>query len=210
MRDIKLKICGMREGENILQVAAAGPDLMGFVFYGQSPRYVWPRFRLPDAFPNPIQKVGVFVNATAQHIVDVVLRHRLDYAQLHGDESPGCCRALKEEGIKVIKAFSVDDGFDFEQVNPYQENVDYVLFDTRGAGRGGNGVPFDWALLEKYKGNVPFFLSGGISPGNIGRVRGLRHNLLFAIDVNSGIENSPGTKDMAKLNELISNFNDSI
>ncbi|MEQ8361315.1 MAG: phosphoribosylanthranilate isomerase [Cyclobacteriaceae bacterium] len=196
----------MRERVNILDVSSAHPDFMGFIFYKNSPRYVGADFSIPDDLDVNIQRIGVFVNEEVGAILDLVLKHRLDFVQLHGDESPAQCKELMEKGIGVIKVFSVDDDFDFTVVDQYQSEVDYFLFDTKGKARGGNGVAFNWSLLENYKGAIPYFLSGGIDPENVNEVIGLKHEQLFAIDVNSGIERAPGSKDVSKLNLLIKNY----
>lgn len=203
MQPIKLKVCGMRDNRNVLEVASSRPDFMGFIFYEKSPRYVGLNFKIPDDLDARIQRVGVFVNENVKIIVKLVSKYHLDFVQLHGDESPKECRELKEKGIGVIKVFSVDDDFDFGIVNAYQSVVDYFLFDTKGKARGGNGVAFNWNLLKNYEGDVPFFLSGGIDPENVNLIKKLNHKQLFAIDVNSGIEIAPGVKDISKLNLLI-------
>ena len=206
MSRIKLKICGMVLRGNIQEVASAHPDYMGFIFYEGSPRHVGKEFAVVDKLDASIQGVGVFVNEKTDTIREKVQLFNLDLVQLHGEESPLTCKQLKDWGIKVIKTFSVDAKFDFEATNPYKDYVDYFLFDTKGQQRGGNGIPFDWRLLNRYNGNIPFFLSGGISPDNVGQIRQLVHDKLFAIDVNSGIEQQPGIKNIAKLDELIKNF----
>jgi phosphoribosylanthranilate isomerase len=203
MPSFKLKVCGMREGANIRKVASVHPDFMGFIFYDKSPRYVGENFSVPDDLDNSIQRVGVFVNEEIDAIVNLVSKYSLDFVQLHGDEPPMYCAELKEKGIGVIKVFSVDDAFDFTTTAQYQSYVDYFLFDTKGKARGGNGVTFNWSILEKYKGTIPFFLSGGIDPENVKEVFDLNHGQLFAIDVNSGIESAPGVKDISKLNWLV-------
>lgn len=203
MRSIKLKICGMRESANIRSVASTRPDFMGFIFYKKSPRYVGENFSMPDDLDDSIQRVGVFVNGELDSVIDLVAKHHLDFVQLHGDESPAYCKELKEKGIGVIKVFSVGDSFDFATTDQYKSEVDYFLFDTKGKARGGNGVTFNWSLLENYKGTIPFFLSGGIDPENVNEVISLSHEQLFAIDVNSGIESAPGIKEISKLNLLI-------
>ncbi len=195
----------MRDSSNILEVASTHPDFMGFIFYEKSPRYVGQNFRIPDDLDVHIQKVGVFVNGKVKKIVKLVSKHHLNFVQLHGDESPEECIELKNNGIKVIKAFSIDKNFDFGEVDAYQSCVDYFLFDTKGKARGGNGITFNWNLLKSYNGDVPFFLSGGIDPENVDLIQKLNHKQLLAIDVNSRIESAPGCKDVSKLNLLIKN-----
>jgi phosphoribosylanthranilate isomerase len=205
MSSFKLKVCGMREETNIHGVASVSPDFMGFIFYKKSPRYVGENFSISDDLDARIHRVGVFVNEDVDAIVDLVSKHRLDFVQLHGDESPAHCKELKGKGIGVIKVFSVDDDFDFSIVDQYRLDVDYFLFDAKGKSRGGNGIAFNWSWLENYNGTTPFFLSGGIDPDNVSEIFRLNYNQLFAIDVNSGIESAPGSKDVSKLNLLIKN-----
>jgi len=205
MRPIKLKVCGMRDSSNILEVASTHPDFMGFIFYEKSQRYVGQNFGIPDDLDAHIQKVGVFVNENVKMILELASKHNLNFAQLHGDEPPEECIELKNNGIKVIKAFSIHENFDFGEVDAFQSCVDYFLFDTKGKARGGNGIAFNWNLLKSYNGDLPFFLSGGIDPENVNLIQKLNRDQLFAIDVNSGIESAPGCKDVSKLNLLIKN-----
>ena len=199
--NVKLKICGMRDPANIAEVAALQPDYMGFIFYEKSPRYVGEDFRIP-LIPDSIKRVGIFVNEATDKILDRVDQDRLDFIQLHGNESPGQCRELKAKGIKIIKAFSVDSNFDFESVVPYADFVSYFLFDTKGKNYGGNSTVFDWNLLQKYTLDISFFLSGGISLENVDKVRKINNLNIHAIDVNSRVEISAGLKDVNSIKEL--------
>ena len=202
MKDVKLKICGMREKDNILQIAALHPDYMGFIFYEKSPRYVGEEFEIPAGFSSEIEKVGVFVNASNEVMVVKAKRYGLDYLQLHGHESVEQVAALKQLGLKVIKVFSVDENFDFTATIPYQDHVSFFLFDTKGKYYGGNATVFDWRCLQRYNQQVPFFLSGGLSPENVTGISDLQGMNIHALDVNSGVELSPGLKDADKINSL--------
>jgi len=204
--DIKLKICGMRDAVNIQRVGELRPDYMGFIFYPKSPRFVGDYFQLPSAFPLDIQKVGVFVNESPAVILDKVKSRLLDFVQLHGDESVEMCDTLKQRGARIIKVFSVDEHFDFSATKPYQSVADYLLFDTKGKYYGGNAKKFDWQILSRYNQKVPFFLSGGISAEDIANVNALKDMNLHAIDVNSGVEVKPGTKDLDRIRQLQSNL----
>lgn len=192
----------MRDRINIREVAALQPDFMGFIFYPKSPRFVGNDFQLPDDFPAMTRKVGVFVNASTQEMVLQAKRLKLDYLQLHGDESPQQCEELKKKGIAVIKVVSVDDDFDFSITKPYIQSVDFFLFDTKGKYYGGNARTFDWNVLQKYDQQIPFFLSGGISPYNVSGIRELQGMNLYAIDINSGVEVTPGMKDIEKIKDI--------
>lgn len=204
MSTVKLKVCGMRDRDNILDVAAFRPDFLGFIFYPNSPRYVGTEFQIPDELDASIKRVGVFVNSSLDEMLKLSTQHQLDYIQLHGDENAHLCHALKENDLGIIKVFGVDNQFDFESVKPFEPYVDYFLFDYKGELRGGNGVPFDWNVLEHYNSEVPFFLSGGVGPDNAAHITELTNPGLYAIDVNSGIEDSPGIKNNHKLEVLLS------
>ncbi len=206
---IKLKVCGMREASNILAVAAAQPDYMGFIFYEHSKRFVGSNFSIPHALSPNIKRVGVFVNQKLDSLLTYVSNFKLDYVQLHGEETPEECKALKENKIGVIKVFSIDSQFDFNKTKRYQAYADFFLFDTKSEGYGGTGKLFDWNLLKNYDQQVPFFLSGGLSPVNIQNIKVLKDMNLQAIDVNSGVEVAPGLKDTKKV-ESIKNILNSI
>jgi phosphoribosylanthranilate isomerase len=191
----------MRDPANIAEVAALQPDYMGFIFYEKSPRFVGDDFEMP-AIPVGIKKVGVFVNETTEAIVNKVNRYKLDFVQLHGNESSAQCLELKDQGVKIIKAFSVDKDFKFESVEPYANFVSYFLFDTKGKYFGGNATAFDWSLLQQYSLQIPFFLSGGISIDNVSDIHKIGTRKLHSIDVNSGVERSAGVKDLNKIKDL--------
>ncbi len=196
---IKIKVCGMRDSENITQVTTLGPDYMGFIFYSPSPRYVGADFKLLDKMAAPITRVGVFVNAGNDEILEQSRIVGFDHVQLHGNEGVEQAAALRDSGLKVIKVFSVDDDFDFMRTKQFVRVVDFFLFDTKGKLHGGNARAFDWKVLSRYDQEVPFFLSGGISPENVNDITSLEGMNLYALDVNSGVEESPGLKDLKKL-----------
>jgi len=193
----------MRDANNIMQVADVHPDFMGFIFYPPSPRFVGVDFDIPNEFPKDIKRVGVFVNETSSRVAELARKNQLDFLQLHGDESVEYCLELKNAGFGVIKVFRVDVDFDFNQTDIYSEVVNYFLFDTKGKYYGGNALKFDWALLKKYDQKIPFFLSGGIDSKDVNTILELEGMNLVAIDINSGVEQSPGLKDIVKLSEVI-------
>lgn len=199
---MKLKICGMRDEKNILEVAALHPQYMGFIFYARSPRYVGDNFKMPT-LPQSVSRVGVFVNAPTSLILDNIRRHALRYAQLHGGETVEQCEALRQEGVGVIKVFSVGDDFDFNRTRPFEDVADFFLFDTKGKYYGGNAIAFDWTVLEQYNQKVPFFLSGGIGPENAKAIQDLKGMNIHAIDINSGVEESPALKNTQKIGAVI-------
>lgn len=187
-----LKICGMKYPDNILEVSQLLPDYLGFIFYEKSSRYF--DGEIPE-IPKSIKKVGVFVDAGFEEINSKIKKYDLDLIQLHGNETPEFCKNLKKEKIEIIKVFSVDDDFDFEILNEYENVCDYFLFDTKGKLHGGNGVTFNWQILDKYKSKKPLFLSGGIGIEEIEKIK--TFNLpIFAIDINSKFEIEPGLKNV--------------
>jgi len=199
----------MREASNIFAVGALQPDYMGFIFYEKSKRFVGNNFSIPKELPQHVNKVGVFVNEKSDVILTQVSKFKLDYVQLHGNETPEECKGLNENKIGVIKVFSVSEEFDFTSTKPYQPHVDFIMFDTKSESHGGTGKTFDWNLLKKYDQRIPFFLSGGLSVGNIQNVKTLKGMNLHAVDLNSGVETAPGLKDITKIKSIkhILNFN---
>ena len=205
---VKLKICGMKYPDNILEVGSLLPDYMGFIFWEQSARYFDGEMPI---LPKSIKKTGVFVNASREEITAKVTQYDLQAVQLHGHESVAFCKELKEHfgnAIEIIKVFSVDSAFDFDQLKPFETVCDYFLFDTKGKLPGGNGTTFDWKVLENYSSKKPFFLSGGIGVNEIELVNEiLKTDLpIFAIDLNSKFEIEPGLKNT----KLLSSFKQKI
>ncbi|OMQ11939.1 phosphoribosylanthranilate isomerase [[Flexibacter] sp. ATCC 35103] len=198
---MKLKICGMKYPENILEVGALLPDYMGFIFYEKSARYF--TGTIPELIKT-IKKTGVFVHESIENIIIKIKEHNLQAVQLHGDESVEYCEELKNKinkEIEIIKVFSVGDNFDFEVLKPFENVCDYFLFDTKGKLPGGNGTTFDWKILKNYKSDKPFFLSGGIGIEEIAAIKNLKLPV-YAIDVNSRFEIEPGLKNK----NLLTNF----
>lgn len=200
---MKIKICGLTDPNNLLEVDSAQPDLVGFIFYPGSGRYMRNTLYPSDLEQVRAKKVGVFVNASKEMIIDMATTFKLDAIQLHGHETPGFCEGLKNSNLTVIKAFSVDQHFDFRSTKPFTPYCDFHLFDTRGSQRGGNGIAFDWKLLHSYDQGLPFFLSGGIGPDNISNITSLRDMNLYGIDLNSQVEQSIGIKDMARIKAVM-------
>jgi phosphoribosylanthranilate isomerase len=203
---MRLKICGMRDTENITHLLALQPDYMGFIFYEKSKRFVGEDLDedLLKSFPMNTKKVGVFVNAQPAYILEKVRKYQLDFVQLHGEESPDFCKNLRLKGVNVIKAFSVDENFNFSQLNNFKPWCDYFLFDTKGEQKGGNGIAFNWEILNRYDNEKPFFLAGGIDLENADEAFSLSEKYkIHAVDVNSKFEIEPGLKDLEKLRELI-------
>ncbi len=205
MNQIKIKVCGMRDPGNIRRLAELKPDLLGLVFYPHSPRYAGasPADGMFDSFPHGILKTGVFVDEDLKNINEHVLNFGLQAVQLHGNESPEMCIQLKSTGVKVIKAFSIDDTIDFSKMTPYISGCDWFLFDTFSKIPGGSGKRFNWNVLEKYDLVQPFFLSGGIGPEDAERILKLNHTELAGVDINSRFETRPGLKDIEQVGQFI-------
>lgn len=205
MSNLKIKVCGMRDSENIREIAGLKPDLMGFVFYPASLRYVGeiPREGMFSSFPVGILRTGVFVDTDLYAIKAQVLRFGLKVVQLHGNESPEICRRLFDGGIKVIKAFRISENFDFAEMMPYITCCNWFMFDTATKIPGGSGQSFNWRLLEDYHLGHPFFLSGGIDLGDAERILSLKHPALIGVDINSKFETEPGVKDVEKVKKFI-------
>ena len=195
---MKLKICGMKYPDNILEVGSLLPDYMGFIFWEKSARYF--DGVIPD-LPKSIKKTGVFVNENIEVILAKAQKYNLQAIQLHGHESVEFCKELKnhtDKSIEIIKVFSVNDSFDFELLKPFEAVCDFFLFDTKGKLPGGNGSTFDWEVLKNYPSNKPFFLSGGIGIDEMEAVKEISKTSLplYAIDVNSKFELEPGLKNI--------------
>lgn len=205
---LKIKICGMREPENILDIAELKPDLMGFIFYRASPRYfaVNSGCELIASLPKHVRKTGVFVNADFDEITGIVKKFSLDIVQLHGNETPQLCQQLHDEGISLIKSFSIKESIDFKSCTEFIPYTDYFLFDTQTSGYGGSGNKFDWKLLEKYNLGHPFFLSGGIDGNDVKSILEFTNPAFYGIDLNSRFEVKPGLKDIETLKKFISDI----
>ena len=203
---MKIKICGLKFESNILDLSKLEPDYMGFIFWEKSKRHV--KGSTPNLSQTKIKKTGVFVNADVEKIKDKVHIHKLEAIQLHGLESPEFCKKVKNLGVEIIKAFSIDENFNFNILEKYELCSDYFLFDTKGKSPGGNGISFDWEILRNYKYEKKFFLSGGIGIESINAIKKIK-NLdlpLFCVDINSRFELNPGKKNI----ELVKSFKNSL
>ncbi|MCU0391902.1 MAG: phosphoribosylanthranilate isomerase [Thermoflexibacter sp.] len=210
---MKIKVCGMREPQNITDVVALGIDYIGFIFYQQSPRYVGnfqkELMRIKTLNESKTQYVGVFVNHSLEFMIEKVKEYDLDLVQLHGHETAEFCSELRERSseaqisVKFIKVFSMGEGFDFSQLIDYKPLVDYFLFDTKGKNLGGNGLTFDWRILENYDNEIPFFLSGGLDIHHHEEIKALKHLNIHALDINSKFEINAGLKDVEKISRFL-------
>ena len=191
-----IKVCGMTEADNIRDVEQLGVDMIGFIFYPKSPRCLCER---PGYLPLYAKRVGVFVNESKENILMYADRFRLNYIQLHGNESPDYCRTLHNNGLHLIKAFSISLPKDLFDVSAYDGLCDYYLFDTKTPQFGGSGNQFDWNILHRYNGSTPFLLSGGINPYSAKAIKEYHHPRLAGIDLNSRFETAPGLKDVERI-----------
>jgi len=194
---MQIKVCGITDRSNMLEIAHLRPEYMGFIFYEASPRdvtYKLPQLGLAD-LPPAIDKVAVLVDHDLSGAISLIDTYGFEAVQLHGNETPTYCKALSDHCM-VIKAFSVGDHLP-AQLGGYEGCCDMFLFDALGRHRGGNGEPFDHAILKGYDFHTPFFLSGGISLMDVQAVRELAgaNENLAGVDVNSRFETSPGIKD---------------
>ena len=197
----------MREADNIREVEALGIDMMGFIFWPKSSRYVSQR---PDYLPTKCKRVGVFVDEAPEQVKRLAIDYGLDYIQLHGHETPEVISYLRTPALphpRIIKAFNISTAEDLIQTQPYEGLVDYFLFDAKGKSVGGNGEKFNWNVLDAYQGSTPFLLSGGIGPDDTERVNAFHHPKCIGIDLNSRFELAPGLKDVNALRRFVNDIN---
>jgi len=207
MKKLKVKVCGMREAQNISEIAALQPDYMGFIFYEKSPRFALsnPDVGLSICQLSAVQKVAVFVDEAVEKMRETANRYGITVVQLHGNETQEQCRQLRKN-FTVIKAFSIAEPKDFKAVQAFGDCCDFFLFDTKTPQHGGSGKKFDWQLLEKYQGATPFFLSGGVDLSDVTAIAQLAHPQLWAVDINSRFEVRAGVKDVEKVKQFMAQF----
>ena len=204
----KIKICGLKYPDNIRDVIALQPDYIGFICYPRSQRFI------EDLDANWVtglqgpKKTGVFVDSTIHDVREAIGKYGFEAVQLHGSESTAYCAALADAGVEIIKAFGINEQFDWSVTAEYAPVIDYLLFDTRTPRHGGSGKKFNWSLLAGYTGNTPYFLSGGIGAENIADALQLNDDRLYALDLNSKFETGPGSKDITLLSNTLQTIND--
>lgn len=220
---MQVKVCGMREPDNIQALLQLPIDYIGFIFHPKSPRFIgkvklgdWINKHLGDF--GKIKRVGVFVNAEFEAILNAVHDYQLDYVQLHGNESAEYCQEIKSywditsmRSAQLIKAFSIDENFDFQITRAYERFCSLFIFDTKAKGDqfGGTGLQFDWSLLDKYQGMISYLLSGGIGEEDIKAIRQLNFKQMAGVDINSRFETKPGLKDIPKIQTFLAELNSS-
>jgi phosphoribosylanthranilate isomerase len=205
---MRVKVCGITQLDQAEQLADLGVTFGGFIFYPKSARYVFKNITTNQIRKlNNINKVGVFVNASIEEVLHMVDECRLHMVQLHGDETPKYCEKIADY-VSVVKAFRLSDNDNVDwMIRPFMDMCDMFMFDTMGSGYGGTGKKFDWTMLRNSSIGKPFFLSGGIEPGDEPKLRQFADEpvakALFAIDINSRFEVNPGVKDMKKVKSFV-------
>ncbi|HRT48569.1 MAG TPA: phosphoribosylanthranilate isomerase [Bacteroidales bacterium] len=202
---IKVKVCGLKDPENVKKICETGIDFAGFIFSTKSPRYVGknPDRNIFGSIPDTIGRVGVFVDEEHDKIIETAKSLGIGIIQLHGNEDLSYCGKIKASGLQVIKVFRVGNKIDLNHVNAYSDVCDYFLFDTGGRLYGGSGKKFNWDILNGLSLQKPFFLSGGIGPGDVQELGKIKNDMFFGVDINSRFEISPGIKDFEKVEVFI-------
>ena len=195
----------MKYPDNIRELSSLHPDFMGFIFYPNSPRYVGQLDAVSlTSLPTSIKKTGVFVNENLENILTAISKYNLDAVQLHGADNKKLCRKIRQEAkTMVIKIFPIMDASNFRVTGDYEAVADYFLFDTKTDLYGGSGQKFNWNILQEYKGNKPFLLSGGIGADDVKAIRKIEHPKMIGVDLNSRFEIKPGLKNVALLSQFI-------
>jgi len=199
---VKVKICGITNYQDAKAAIDMGADLLGFNFYPKSPRFIAPgkAAEIISRLPGFIDIAGLFVNASYEQIRETINQCRLDWVQLHGDETPKFCRAFLSLNVKTMKALRVKDKKDIKKADSYF--TDAILLDAFNPEKyGGTGLTFDWNIVGHIGKRV--FLAGGINPDNAAAAVELG---VYGIDVCSGIEAEPGKKDHKKMKKLFENI----
>lgn len=208
---MKLKVCGITQLDQLLALQAMDIDYAGLIFYEGSPRFVGAHDFKPSDLKQDvisIKRIGVFVNANEDEILQAVDEWQLEMVQLHGEESPVFCEKISNH-VKTIKAFRVNEVESLTyKVAPYENSVEYYLFDAMGKQYGGTGNKFDWKVIDEANIQKPYFLSGGIGRDDVDSIQAFveANNNCFAIDVNSRFEVKPGLKNL----EILRNFTESL
>lgn len=202
---MEIKVCGMRDPENIRElIDQVKPDWMGLIFYPKSPRFV--SYQSANQIAGlPIKKVGVFVNEEEDQILKRIKDFDLSAVQLHGQETPGFVESLsKKTSAEIWKVISVRDQINWQSLKGYLPFVSKFLFDTATSAHGGSGQKFDWTILETYPYDKGFLLSGGLDEDSVEEISALVDKLpqLQGVDLNSRFEDAPGVKNIEILKKF--------
>jgi len=204
---VRVKICGITNLNDALTTVELGADALGFILYPESKRFIRAKEirKITQNLPPFVFKVGVFVNEDPHKILEILSYAHLDFAQLHGDETPEECEYIGKE--RVIKVFRLKSEEEVEKIEPYMGKIRALLLDTYSeSSYGGTGKTFNWEIAKKIKErfpNVPLILSGGLNPQNVRRA--IEEVRPYAVDVSSGVERTPGIKDEEKVKLFIRN-----
>ncbi|MFL9842944.1 phosphoribosylanthranilate isomerase [Flavobacterium rhizosphaerae] len=192
-----VKVCGLTDNQSSTEVAALpGVEYLGFIFFEGSKRFT------ETTLQTHKKKTGVFVDAPLPIVKDMIEKHGLHAVQLHGNESPDYIQQLPK-GVEIIKAFGIATEKDLEATKAYSGLTDYFLFDTKSPQHGGTGIPFDWHVLQHYKGETPFLLSGGIGIESVTELKKFSHPKLAGYDLNSRFERQPKTKNAGRVAQFL-------
>ncbi len=202
---MRVKICGITKPEQGCAIANLGATALGFICVDRSPRYIKPGQikAIADQLPPEVDRIGVFANASKEEIGRVVAEANLTGVQLHGDESPEFCQQLRQflPQIELIKALKIKTPQSLSEANPYTNCVDTLLLDAYHPQLlGGTGKTINWETLVGFRPNLPWLLAGGLTPDNV--LDALRKLQPSGIDLSSGVERSPGDKDLDKVAQL--------
>lgn len=203
---MRVKICGITQIKQGQEIAALGANSLGFICVERSPRYIaTPKIRaISECLPSQIDKVGVFADHSLREIVEVVSIAKLTAVQLHGAESPEFCVQLRQEipnNIEIIKAFRIKTSASLEDTIAYKDQVDTLLLDAYHPQMlGGTGQTINWQDLAEFRPSLPWMLAGGLTPDNVAAA--LSRLKPDGIDLSSGVERSPGDKDLTKVAQL--------
>ncbi len=200
-----IKVCGLTDEKNLKAIANLNIDMIGLNFYPSSKRYLGENERFAALIPEHIENVGVFVDEEFEKVRQIAEKHKLDYLQLHGNETPEYCKRM-QKFTKIMKAFGITKDINIDEQCRGYEMCDFFLFDTKTPLYGGSGKRFDWDILQTYSGNIPFLLSGGIKPNDYIQIKKIEHPMLIGVDVNSKFEVEPGIKNVDQLEYFIENL----
>ena len=210
---MRIKVCGNTSLKQMHQLGELGVQFAGMIFYHKSPRFVMRYLKGFEVKKEKLKvfKIGVFVNSGYDEVMNHVDNFGLDMVQLHGDETPYFCERMSNY-ISVVKAFRVTETDNIEwKIKNFYNDTDMFLFDTEGVGYGGTGHKFNWDKLKGLNIDKPFFIGGGISPEDprllLEFARDPVAKDLFAVDINSKFEISPGVKDMVKVKQFVKDLN---
>lgn len=207
---MRVKICGITQPHQGKTIAFLGATALGFICVPSSPRYVNSEQikAVIDHLPKQTDKIGVFANSSKEEIGQIVAETGLTGVQLHGDESVDFCQQLRDylPDVEIIKALRIKTVDDFDLAKTYTEYVDTLLLDAYHPQQlGGTGKTLNWDMLQQFSPDCPWFLAGGLTPQNV--LEALNKVKPNGIDLSSGVELSPGDKDLGKVSQLFEKLN---